>query len=181
MKATPTSLPEVIVFEPDVLGDERGFFQETWNRRTFADLGYDLEFVQDNHSRSSRGVLRGLHYQRTRPQGKLVRVVRGRVFDVAVDLRRRSPRFGQWTGVVLSGENHQMLWVPPGFGHGFLSLEDGTDLLYKCTDFYAPEDEAAIRWDDGDIGVEWPLDGIEPIVSVKDREAVSLQDAQTYS
>jgi len=180
MKATPTSLPEVVVFEPKVFGDERGFFQETWNRRTFADLGYDLEFVQDNHSRSSRGVLRGLHYQRTRPQGKLVRVVRGSVFDVAVDLRRGSPRFGQWTGVVLSGEDHRMLWVPPGFGHGFLSLEDGTDLLYKCTDFYAPEDEAAIRWDDEDIGVEWPLDGIEPTVSAKDRDAVRFRDAQTY-
>ncbi|WP_066552142.1 dTDP-4-dehydrorhamnose 3,5-epimerase [Croceicoccus bisphenolivorans] len=180
MKAMSTRLPEVVIFDPNVFGDERGFFQETWNRRTFADLGYDLDFVQDNHSRSSRGVLRGLHYQRTRPQGKLVRVVRGSAFDVAVDLRRGSPHFGQWMGVVLSGENHRMLWVPPGFGHGFLSLEDGTDLLYKCTDFYVPEDEAAIRWDDQDIGIEWPLDDIEPTVSPKDRDAVRFRDAQTY-
>lgn len=178
MKLVDTDLPEVKIVEPAVFGDDRGFFMESWNAAAFARAGLDLNFVQDNHSRSARGVLRGLHYQRRQPQGKLVRVVRGAVFDVAVDIRRASPNFGKWVGVTLSEANKRMLWVPPGFAHGFLSLEDGTEFLYKCTDFYAPYDEHSIIWSDPDIAIDWPLQGIDiPVLSTKDSKAVRLADA----
>lgn len=177
MKAIPTRIPDVVILEPSVFGDERGFFLESWNERKFRELGFDLTFVQDNHSRSSRGVLRGLHYQLENPQGKLVRVVRGAVFDVAVDIRSDSATFGEWVGVELSGENHRMLYVPPGFAHGFLTLQDGTDFLYKCTDFYAPQDEFSILWDDPRIGINWPLNGAVPVISAKDAAAVPLAEA----
>lgn len=182
MKLRDTGLPEVKIIEPTVFGDDRGFFLEVWNARSYADAGLEEQFVQDNHSRSAKGVLRGIHYQLTEPQGKLVRVTSGRAFDVAVDLRRSSPRFGQWTGIELSAANKLMLWVPPGFGHGFLSLEDGTDFLYKCTAFYTPADERTILWSDAEIGIDWPLDGIgEPIVSGKDALGRKLGEAEVYS
>jgi len=181
VKVTPAALPGVLVLEPTVRGDERGFFMETWNRRTFAEAGLDLAFVQDNHSRSGRGVLRGLHYQvGPAAQGKLVRVTAGAVFDVAVDLRRSSPTFGRWAGFELSGANKRMLWVPPGFAHGFLTLEDGTDVLYKCTDFYAPEAERAVAWDDPVIGIDWPALGAPPLLSARDRDAPRLADAEVF-
>lgn len=181
MKITATEVPDVLVIEPRVFGDERGFFLETWSEASFAEAGLDVRFVQDNHSRSAKGVLRGIHYQLTRPQGKLVRVTAGRVYDVAVDLRRSSPTFGRWVGVELSAENKRMLWVPPGFGHGFLTLEDGTDFLYKCTDFYAPDDERCLAWNDPEIGIAWPPVGFAPIVSQKDQHGVSFAMADTYA
>lgn len=181
MKLRDTGLPEVKIIEPTVFGDDRGFFFEVWNARSYADSALREQFVQDNHSRSAKGVLRGIHYQLTEPQGKLVRVTTGRAFDVAVDLRRSSPRFGQWTGFELSAANKLLLWVPPGFGHGFLSLEDGTDFLYKCTAFYAPEHERTILWSDPKIGIDWPLDGIgAPIVSAKDALGKRLGEAEVY-
>ena len=180
MKVVDTALPEVKLIEPKLFGDDRGFFLESWNARTFAEAGIDAAFVQDNHSRSARGVLRGLHYQMVRPQGKLVRVAAGRAFDVAVDIRRSSPNFGHWVGYELSAENKRMLWVPGGFAHGFLALEDGTDFLYKCTEYYAPEHDRSMRWDDPAIGIEWPLDGIEPILSAKDEAAPPLAEAETF-
>lgn len=180
MKVSRCALPEVLLLEPRVFGDERGFFLESYNARQFAELtGLDVDFVQDNHSRSAQGVLRGLHYQLLQPQGKLVRVVRGRVFDVAVDLRRSSPRFGQWVGVELSEHNHHQLWVPPGFGHGFLVLSESADFLYKTTDYYAPQHERCIAWNDPDIGIEWPLPS-PPVLSDKDARGSLLVDAQTY-
>ena len=180
MKVRRTRIPEVLILEPDVFGDERGFFMESYNRRTWLEAtGVSLEFVQDNHSRSARGVLRGLHYQICQPQGKLVRVVSGEVFDVAVDLRRSSPTFGDWVGVQLSETNRKMFWVPPGFAHGFLVLSERADFLYKATDFYAPEHERTIRWNDPGIGIVWPQ--IErPTLSQKDAEAVLLRDAEVY-
>jgi len=180
MKAIATAIPEVKIIEPRVFGDDRGFFMETWNVTSFAAAGLDCQFVQDNHSRSSAGVLRGLHYQLTQPQGKLVRVTAGRVFDVAVDLRRSSPTFGNWVGVELSSENKKMLWVPPGFAHGFVTLEDDTDFLYKCTNFYAPKDERCIQWNDPEIAIEWPLGGITPILSAKDHAGLPLTQAEVY-
>jgi dTDP-4-dehydrorhamnose 3,5-epimerase len=180
MELIPTRIEGVHIVEPKVYGDDRGFFMESWNRRTFAGLGLDLDFVQDNHSRSSRGVLRGLHYQQPSPQGKLVRVTAGRVFDVAVDLRRASPSFGAWVGVELSATNRRMLWVPPGMAHGFLCLEDGTDFLYKCVGYYEPANEHSLLWNDPAIGIEWPLDGIEPILSAKDQAGKPLADAVLY-
>jgi len=180
MQVIPTRLPDVLLLEPKVFGDPRGFFMESWNRQTFADLGLDLDFVQDNHSRSARGVLRGLHYQLDQPQGKLVRVTSGAVFDVAVDLRRSSPHFGQWTGHELSAENQRMLWVPPGFGHGFLVLSDSADFLYKTTAYYAPQWDRGIRWDDPEIGVQWPLE-LAPTLSGKDQVLPLLRDAETYA
>ena len=180
MKVTPTGLPEVLLLEPRVFGDARGFFLESYNARTFRELsGLDVEFVQDNHSRSARGVLRGLHYQLRQAQGKLVRVVRGSVFDVAVDLRRSSPRFGKWVGVELSEDNHRQLWVPPGFGHGFLVLSETADFLYKTTDYYAPEHERCIAWNDPDIGIDWPLQS-PPVLSAKDAQGSRLADAEVY-
>lgn len=181
MRLIDTPLPDVKLIEPDIFGDARGFFIESWNRRRFAALGLDLDFVQDNHSRSAKGVLRGLHYQLANPQGKLVRVARGAVFDVAVDLRRSSPHFGRWVGYELSDENGRMLWVPPGFAHGFLTLSDVADFQYKCTAFYAPEDERAILWNDPDIGIVWPLEeGEVPLLSGKDAKAAAFKDAEVY-
>ena len=181
MKVTATALPEVKLIEPRVFGDDRGFFYESWNARAFADAVLELDFVQDNHSRSARGVLRGLHYQVNRPQGKLVRVTSGAVFDVAVDLRRSSPRFGRWVGVELSAQNKHMLWIPPGFAHGFLSLQDGTEFLYKCTDLYSPEDDRSLLWSDPAIGIDWPLDGLSPSLSPKDQSAPALAQADSYA
>jgi len=181
MEFIPTRLPEVILIKPRVFGDARGFFFETWQERTFAAAGIAGHFVQDNHSHSTRYTLRGLHFQIRQPQGKLVRVSRGEVFDVVVDIRRSSPRFGQWVGVLLSDANHQMLWVPPGFAHGYLALGEEIDFLYKCTDFYAPEHEHALRWDDPQIGVQWPLPaGATPVLSAKDAVAPLFKDAETY-
>jgi dTDP-4-dehydrorhamnose 3,5-epimerase len=181
MNILETALPGVLIIEPRVFGDERGFFMETWNAEAFRAAGLDLSFVQDNHSRSSAGVLRGLHYQLTRPQGKLVRVTAGAVYDVAVDLRRSSAHFGRWVGVELSAENKRMLWVPPGFAHGFLTLSDGTDFLYKCTDLYAPADERCVAWDDAKIGIAWPLGSMVPQLSAKDRQGVPLAQAEVYA
>jgi dTDP-4-dehydrorhamnose 3,5-epimerase len=170
-----TPIKDVLIIEPKVFGDDRGFFLESWNDATFKELGLDWTFVQDNHSRSAKGVLRGLHYQNPNPQGKLVRVVAGSVFDVAVDIRKGSPTFGQWTGVHLSAANKRMFWVGPGLAHGFLSLEDNTDFLYKCTSIYSPQDEQALMWNDPQVGIEWPLDGIEPTLSAKDKVAQTLE------
>ncbi len=179
---TATRLPEVRLIEPRVFGDARGFFLESWNQRVFDEaVGEAVRFVQDNHSRSSRGVLRGLHYQLANPQGKLVRVVAGRVFDVAVDMRRDSPRLGQWAGVELSAESPRMLWIPPGFAHGFLVLSDTADFLYKATAYYAPDDEKTLAWDDPTVAVDWPLDpGVMPRVSAKDQAGLRLADAPLY-
>lgn len=181
MMLAETGLPEVKIVEPDVHKDDRGFFLESWNAAVFAKAGIAERFVQDNHSHSARYVLRGLHYQIERPQGKLVRVTAGRAFDVAVDIRRSSPRFGQWTGVELSAENKRMLWVPPGFAHAFLALEDGTDFLYKCTEFRAAEHERTIHWADPAIGIDWPLHGAAPLLSDNDRAAPLLAAADVYA
>jgi len=179
MKATPTSIPDVLMIEPKVFGDARGFFFESFNARAFRDAtGLDETFVQDNHSRSARGVLRGLHYQIRQPQGKLVRVVRGAVFDVAVDLRRASPSFGRWAGVELSEDNHRQLWIPPGFAHGFVVLSESADFLYKTTDYYAPEHERCLLWNDPAVGVDWPLDA--PLLSGKDREGKLLAACEVF-
>lgn len=181
MELIETNLPDVLIIQPRVFGDDRGFFLESWNAETFAAAGLDLNFVQDNHSRSARGVLRGLHYQQPEPQGKLVRVTAGRAFDVAVDIRQSSPTFGQWTGVELSAANKRLFWIPPGFAHGFLALEDGTDFLYKCTAFYRPAYDHSIRWDDPAIGIDWPLEGITPQLSAKDAGAKSLAEAELFA
>jgi dTDP-4-dehydrorhamnose 3,5-epimerase len=180
MKIVETALPEVLLLEPRVFGDARGFFLESWNQQTFATAGLDLDFVQDNHSRSSRGVLRGLHYQLHNPQGKLVRVTRGAVFDVAVDIRRSSPHFGQWTGHELSEENHNMLWIPPGFAHGFQVLSDTADFLYKCTSLYDPPSDRGISWDDPEIGIKWRDVGGQPSLSAKDAAAPRLAAAEVF-
>lgn len=180
MKIIPAEIPGPLIIEPRVFGDTRGFFLESWNQAAFHEAGLDLEFVQDNHSRSQKGVLRGLHFQNPGPQGKLVRVVSGTVFDVAVDLRRSSPHFGQWFGVELSAENMRMFWVPEGFAHGFLTLEDGTDFLYKCTAPYAPEHEHSLAWDDPAVGVDWPITGIDPIISDKDKSGLSLAEVPAF-
>lgn len=178
MKVTTTALPGVVILEPKVFGDNRGFFLESFNRRVFQEAtGFDGEFVQDNHSRSSRGVLRGLHYQVRQPQGKLVRVVRGAVFDVAVDLRRSSPTFGKWAGVELTEENQLQFWVPPGFAHGFVVLSESADFLYKATDYYAPQHERAVAWNDPSIGINWPVD-LQPLLSEKDACAPLLAQAE---
>ena len=181
MMFQPTAIPEVVLIEPKVFGDERGFFLESWNARTFAEAGLDLAFVQDNHSRSAVGVLRGLHYQVEQPQGKLVRVLRGEIFDVAVDIRGRSSSFGQWVGEHLSAKNKRMLWVPPGFAHGFLALEEGTEVAYKCTDFWNAAAERSIIWDDPDLGIEWPLpSGLTPTLSAKDALGLPFREAPTF-
>ena len=180
MRAIPTRIPDVLILEPRLFGDARGFFMESFNARRFRELsGLDVDFVQDNHSRSRKGVLRGLHYQIDQAQGKLVRVVQGRVFDVAVDLRRSSPTFARWEGVELSADNHRQLWIPPGFAHGFLVLSESADFLYKTTDYYAPVHECCIRWDDPEIGIEWPLDAA-PLVSEKDRAGGTLAGARLF-
>lgn len=181
MKVTPTAIPDVLVIEPKVFGDARGFFFESFNRKAFHEAtGLDMDFVQDNHSRSGKGVLRGLHYQVQQPQGKLVRVVRGAVFDVAVDIRKDSPTFGQWVGTELSEDNHRQLWTPPGFAHGFLVLSDSADFLYKTTDYYAPQHERCIAWNDPSIGIEWPT-GVQPLLSVKDQGGKRLEDADLFA
>lgn len=181
MKTTPTAIPDVLIFEPQVFGDERGFLLVSFNAAEFrAAVGGDVTFVQDNHSRSRRGVLRGLHYQIRQPQGKLVRVVTGRVFDVAVDLRRPSQTFGRWVGVELSADNHRQLWVPPGFAHGFLVLSDTADFLYKTTDYYAPEQERTVAWNDPEIGITWPVEE-EPLLSAKDKAAAALWEAEVFA
>lgn len=178
MKVTPTTIPDVLLIEPRVFGDARGFFFESFNRQGFRDAtGLDLDFVQDNHSRSGKGVLRGLHYQIEQPQGKLVRVVRGAVFDVAVDIRQGSATFGQWVGTELSEDNHRQLWIPPGFAHGFMVLSDSADFLYKTTDYYAPAHERCIAWNDPDIGIDWPA-GVTPQLSAKDQGGKRLVDAE---
>lgn len=179
MNIIETRLPGVVLLEPKVFGDARGFFLESWNRQVFQAHGLEMDFVQDNHSRSSKGVLRGLHYQVQAPQGKLVRVVSGAVFDVAVDLRKSSPHFGQWVGHELSAENQRMMWIPPGFAHGFLVLSDTADFLYKTTRYYAPQWDRGIRWDDPQIGVKWPLAG-PPTLSAKDQVQPLLVDAESY-
>ena len=177
----PTAIPDVLIIEPKVFGDERGFFFESFNRRQFAELiGRDVDFVQDNHSRSAKNVLRGLHYQIQQPQGKLVRVVQGTVFDVAVDIRRSSPTFGQHVGVELSADNKRMLWVPEGFAHGFLVLSDTAEFLYKTTDYWAPEFERSLAWNDPAIGIQWPIQG-EPSLSVKDQQAKALAEAEHFA
>lgn len=181
MKIIPTEIPDVMLIEPRVFGDERGFFFESYNEQVFQDkIGTDVRFVQDNHSRSAANVLRGLHYQIQQSQGKLVRVVAGAIFDVAVDIRRSSSTFGQWVGYELSAENKRQLWVPVGFAHGFLSLTDGTEVLYKTTDFYAPAHERAILWNDPALDIAWPLN-TDPVVSAKDQVAQSFRTAEVFA
>ena len=179
MRAIASAIPEVLIIEPRVFGDERGFFFESYNHKALAQLGLEVEFVQDNHSRSTKNVLRGMHYQLRHAQGKLVRVIAGTVFDVAVDLRRASPSFGRWVGVELSGDNKRMLWIPPGFAHGFLTLSESADFLYKTTDYWHPEDERCLLWNDASVGIDWPLVG-EPQLAAKDRAGLTLDRAETY-
>ncbi|MES2977179.1 MAG: dTDP-4-dehydrorhamnose 3,5-epimerase [Pseudomonadota bacterium] len=181
MKVTRTAIEGLLILEPKVFGDERGFFLESFNQHTFAQAtGLNLQFVQDNHSRSSRGVLRGMHYQLERPQGKLVRVVNGSVFDVVVDLRRSSATFGHWVGIDLNAASHRQLWVPPGLAHGFLTRSETADFLYKTTDYYAAADERCIAWDDPDVGIDWQLDGLVPQLSAKDQTGTTFADAEVY-
>lgn len=179
MKRFSTELPDVVLLEPRVFGDERGFFFESWNRRTMAELGIEVDFVQDNHSRSERGVLRGLHYQMRHPQGKLVRVIAGEIYDVAVDLRRSSPTFGRWAGFTLSADNRRMAWIPPGFAHGFCVTSDSAEFLYKVTDYWHPESDKTLAWNDPDLAIPWPLSG-PPLLSAKDAAGTRLADAEVY-
>ena len=182
MKAIATAIPEVLIIEPKVFGDSRGFFFESFNQAAFDEaVGSHVDFVQDNHSRSAKGVLRGLHYQIQKPQGKLVRVTRGSVYDVAVDIRRSSPTFGQWVGVELTEDNHRQLWVPPGFAHGFVVTSESADFLYKTTEFYAPVHERAILWNDADLGITWPEIGMAPMLSGKDAVASPFKTAETFA
>jgi len=182
MNIVDTAIPEVKIIEPKVFGDNRGFFYESYNRKRFNEaIGDDIEFVQDNHSRSGLGVLRGLHYQIQQPQGKLVRVTRGEVFDVAVDIRKSSATFGQWVGYVLSADNCRQMWVPAGVAHGFLVLADDTEFLYKTTDYYAPEYERTIQWNDADLAIDWPIDGLELRLSEKDRVGASFAGAELFT
>jgi len=181
MKIIPTAIPDVLILEPKVFGDARGFFFESFNQRVFSQAtGLALQFVQDNHSRSTKGVLRGLHYQINQPQGKLVRVVRGSVFDVAVDVRKSSSTFGKWVGVELSEENHRQMWVPPGLAHGFVVTSESADFLYKTTDYYAPEHERCIAWNDPAIGIQWPMD-VPPQLSAKDQLGLPLARAEVFA
>ena len=181
MKVIGTKIPDVLLLEPLVFPDERGFFLEAWNARAFRNgIKLDVQFVQDNHSRSACDVLRGLHYQIRQPQGKLIRVARGRIFDVAVDLRKSRPTFGCWVGYELSEDNHRQLWIPPGFAHGFLVLSEIADVLYKTTDYYAPEHERCLIWNDPEVGIDWPLDR-EPVLSAKDRSGLSLAKAEVFA
>ena len=181
MKVIPTAIPDVLIIEPKVFGDERGFFFESFNRRQFAELiGRDVDFVQDNHSRSAKNVLRGLHYQIQQPQGKLVRVVQGTVFDVAVDIRKSSPTFGQWVGEVLSAENKRQMWVPEGFAHGFVVISETAEFLYKTTDYYAPQHERCIAWNDSTLKVDWPIEK-QPSLSGKDEQGQSFINAEVFA
>jgi dTDP-4-dehydrorhamnose 3,5-epimerase len=179
LKLIRTRIPDVAIVEPQVFGDERGFFLESYHRRKFEEIGLAQTFVQDNHSRSARNVLRGLHYQLGQPQGKLVRVVAGSIWDVAIDIRRQSPTFGQWIGEELSEQNKRMLWIPEGFAHGFVVISDSADVLYKTTDFYAPAEERSLLWNDPELAIEWPLDGA-PLLSAKDRAGVPLSKAELF-
>lgn len=181
MNVIPTGIEGLLIIEPRVFADTRGFFLESWNSRTFAEIGLEMNFVQDNHSRSARGVLRGLHFQHPNPQGKLVRVTAGRAWDAAVDLRAGSATLGCSFGMELSAQNQRMIWISPGFAHGFLSLEDGTDVLYKCTTFYNPTHEYSIIWNDPDLSIDWPLDGLEPQMSVKDANGISLRALRAFA
>lgn len=181
MEYRPTAIPDVVLLVPKVFGDERGFFLETFRASEFEEHCAPVQFVQDNHSKSTQGILRGLHYQNPQPQGKLVRVTEGEVFDVAVDLRKDSPTFGKWVGEFLSAENKHMLWVPPGFAHGFYVTSETAEFVYKCTDYYAPEHEQSLAWDDPTVGIEWPLvNGEAPKLSGKDADGVALGDAKTF-
>lgn len=181
MLVTDTDIPAVKLLTPKKFGDERGFFLESYNKKIFQDLlGLDIDFVQDNHSRSAKGVLRGLHYQIKQPQGKLVRVTTGKVFDVAVDMRLDSPTYGQWVGAVLTAEGQEQFWVPAGFAHGFLVLSDSADFLYKTTDYYAPEYERTVAWDDTDLAIDWPLEDITPVLSAKDQQGTPFKLAETF-
>ncbi len=181
MQLIETAIPDVKILKPRVFGDERGFFMESYNRKTFYELvGEDIEFVQDNHSRSSKNVLRGLHYQIKQPQGKLVRVMSGEVFDVAVDLRRSSPYFGKTVSTILTAQNHEQMWIPPGFAHGFLVLSEQAEFLYKTTDYYAPEYERTLLWNDPELAIDWPL-SVEPLLSGKDKQGLVLSKAEAYS
>ena len=181
MKFLTTCIPGLVIIEPTVFGDERGFFMETYHAAKFKDAGITANFVQDNHSKSGRGILRGLHYQIQHPQGKLVRVVSGEVFDVAVDLRHDSPTCGQWVGEMLSAENKKMLWVPPGFAHGFFVTSESAEFVYKCTELYAPQHERSVRWDDPDLNIAWPLiGGAQPLVSAKDAAGSLFKDAELF-
>ena len=181
MQAVPTAIPEVLILEPKVFGDARGYFFESYNQNVFQQLtGRTDDFVQDNHSLSTRNTLRGLHYQIKQPQGKLVRVVSGEVFDVAVDIRMSSPTCGQWVGEILSAENKKMMWVPPGFAHGFLVLSEQAEFLYKTTDYWAPEHERSMRWDDPVLAIDWPLQGNTPLLSKKDQEALPFYQAELF-
>ncbi|TKV41693.1 dTDP-4-dehydrorhamnose 3,5-epimerase [Sphingobium sp. MP9-4] len=180
MNIIETGIPDLVILEPNVFGDERGFFMESWNASRFRNAGLDLDFVQDNHSRSAKGVLRGLHFQNPNPQGKLVRVTSGRVWDVAVDIRRSSPHFGKWAGVELSAENKRMFWVPAGFAHGFVTLEDNTDFQYKCTTYYDPGSEHSLLWNDPQLGIEWPVDGLELRLSEKDKVGKPLHAIEAF-
>ena len=182
MNVIQTAIPGLLILEPKVFGDARGFFMESYNAKAFQDAtGLDVNFVQDNHSRSGKGVLRGLHYQVEQAQGKLVRVTRGSVFDAVVDLRKSSPTFGQWAGVELSEENSRQLWIPPGFAHGFLVTSDSADFLYKTTDYYAPQFERSLAWNDPTVGVEWPLAGVAPLLSAKDIAGKPLAECETFA
>lgn len=180
MRFIQTEIPEVMIIEPRVFGDERGFFMETWQRKTFAANGIDYDFVQDNHSLSGKGILRGLHYQIRRPQGKLVRVISGEVFDVAVDIRQGSPWFGKWVGMSISAANRRMLWVPPGFAHGFYVTSGQAEFVYKCTEYYAPEYERSIAWNDPDLNIDWPLKA-HPVLSGKDAQGVPFKEAEVFA
>lgn len=182
MKVIQTAIPDLLILEPKVFGDARGFFMESYNAKVFHDAtGLSPNFVQDNHSRSGKGVLRGLHYQIEQAQGKLVRVTRGAVFDVAVDLRQSSPTFGQWVGLELSEENNRQFWIPPGFAHGFLVTSDSADFLYKTTDYYAPQFERSLAWNDPTVGVAWPLEGITPLLSAKDLAGKALDECEKFA
>ena len=183
MKVVSTSIPDLLIIEPKVFGDSRGFFFESFNLKAFSQAtGLDVNFVQDNHSRSVKGALRGLHYQIRQPQGKLVRVVRGAVFDVAVDIRKSSPSFGQWVGVELTEDNYRQVWVPPGFAHGFYTLSDSADFLYKTTDYYVPDFERSLAWNDPRVGIAWPIDNkAQPVISAKDKQGASLADAELFA
>ena len=181
MKVTPTKIPEVLIIEPSVFGDDRGFFFESFNQQAFNDaIGQNVQFVQDNHSRSTKGVLRGLHYQIQQPQAKLVRVIQGTIYDVAVDLRKSSATFGQWVGTELSDDNHRQIWVPAGFSHGFVVLSESADVLYKASDYYAPKHERCLAWNDTNIGIRWPISN-EPILSEKDRQGKLLVNTECFS
>jgi len=181
MQVFDTEIPDVKLLKPKKFGDERGFFLESYNQQTFRELvGVDVDFVQDNHSRSSKGVLRGLHYQIKQPQGKLVRVTQGQVFDVAVDMRRDSPFYGKWAGAILTADGQEQFWVPAGFAHGFVVLSDSADFLYKTTDYYAPEYERTVVWNDPELAIDWPLQGIDPVLSAKDAAGTSFKFAESY-